>query len=160
MAEDALFPRNQRNLESRFSADMKIAREVAPLIENLIGDGSSVIDPTVNIWKISAARKIRNRVEKDPIDGTSMTQWEKLDIQLDGASDEVVLLAAELVFLREQPLLNARPQTRLNHVKSVLNHLHRDAEIPEGMRSAMNRKSGVAGLKPVSYTHLTLPTKA
>lgn len=147
MAEDALFPRNQRNLESRFAADMKIAREVAPLIENLIGDGSSVIDPTVNIWKISAAREIRNRVEKDPIDGTSMTQWEKLDIQLDGASDEVVLLAAELVFLREQPLLNARPQTRLNHVKSVLKHLHRDVEIPEGMRSAMNRKSGVAGLK-------------
>lgn len=148
MVEEALFPPNQRNLDSRFSADMKIAREVAPLFENLIGDGSSVIDPAVNIWNISAAREIRNRVEKDPIDGTSMTQWEKLEIQLDGASDEVVLLATEMVFLREQPLLNARPQTRLNHVKSVLKHLRRKIEIPEIMRSAINRKSGVAGLKP------------
>ena len=133
--------------DSRLSADLRIAHEIAPIVENLVGEGRSIIDPSVTIWTPEAAIEVRERLVKDPIVGTSMTQWEKLDVQLKGASKEVTLLAAELVFLREHALINARPSTRIKHVDLVLERLGGEVEIPHSLLEWMNRKSGIAGLK-------------
>ena len=132
---------------SRLSNELRIAHEIAPIVENLMGEGRSIIDPSVIIWTPEAAIEVRERLVKDPVVGTSMTQWEKLDVQLKGASKGVTLLAAELVFLREHALINARPSTRIKHVDLVLERLGGEVEIPDSMLEWMNRKSGIAGLK-------------
>ena len=124
--------------DSRLTEELRIAHEIAPIVENLVGQGRSIIDPSVTIWASDTANEVRERVVKDPIVGTSMTQWEKLDVQLKGASREVTLLAAELVFLREHALINARPSTRIDHVERVLERLGGEAEIPPSMLEWMN----------------------
>ncbi|OFP20342.1 restriction endonuclease [Corynebacterium sp. HMSC066C02] len=141
------FELEPRVTSSRLSHDLRIAHEIAPIVENLMGEGRSIIDPSVTIWTPEAAIEVRERLVKDPIVGTSMTQWEKLDVQLKGASKVVTLLVAELVFLREHALINSRPSTRIKHVDLVLERLGGEVEIPDSMLEWMNRKSGIAGLK-------------
>lgn len=133
---------------SRPEPDVKIAREVRGLISHMLGDGRSTIDPACVIWTAEAAEDLRARVQDNPITGTESSQWEKLDIQLENAPRPVVLLAAELAFLREQPVRTALPQTRREHVERVLAHLDVPVDIPSEMSASLGRASGVAGFKP------------
>ncbi len=96
-------------LWSRPAADMAIATGIKPLIDQMLGDGYSVLDPSTRIWTPEAAEEIRARVEDNPIEGTEDNQWEKLDQQLAGASREAILLAAEMVFLRGHGLKASPP---------------------------------------------------
>ena len=138
---------DQRSLASRWSLDMALAHEVVDIIDHMIGDGRSLLDPETIIWTAAAAEDLRARVGDNPLVGTVQGQWEKLDRQLQGASREVILLAAELVFLREQPLLSARPETRLSHVTGVLAHLDEPVPVNEAMTKWMSRQPGTAGLE-------------
>jgi hypothetical protein len=61
--------------------------------------------------------------------GTGLRQWDKLDLQLEGRSAGVVLLAAES-FLRDHPLRSALPETRRAHIDRVLSHLDAVVTIP------------------------------
>lgn len=134
--------------ESRPVADIEIAREVGGVISHMLGDGRSVIDPTTTIWTATAAEDLRARIGDNPIVGTGQGQWDKLDKQLTGASRDVVLLAAELAFLREHPLRSALPETRRAHVERVLEHLDSAIEIPASMSTWLSRPAGVAGFEP------------
>lgn len=136
---------------SRPAADMAIAHEVDELIDHMLGDGRSVIDPTTTIWTAQAAEDLRARIGDNPIIGTDQGQWEKLDHQLQDAPREVVLLAAELVFLREHPLLSSKPETRRAHVDRVLAHLDPPMTIPEPMSTWLARPQGTAGLEPGTW---------
>ena len=138
---------DQRSLASRSSLDMALAHEVRDIIDHITGDGRSLLDPGTTIWTAAAAEELRARVGDNPLVGTVQGQWEKLDRQLQGASREVILLAAELVFLREQPLLSARPETRLSHVTGVLEHLDDPVPVNEAMAKWMSRQPGTAGLE-------------
>ena len=131
--------------KTRHLPDMEIANEVKEIFDHMLGDGKSVIRPETTIWTISAAEELRSRIEDDPKEGKAFTQWEKLDEQLTGASDDVILLAAELVFLREHPLLGASPNTRRVHVERVLSLLQSPVEIPSQMESWLSRPRGIAG---------------
>ena len=133
---------------SRPAADTAIAREVGELISHMLGDGGSVIDPMEKIWTAEAAEDLRARIGDNPIFGTDQGQWDKLDRQLQGASREVVLLAAELVFLREHPLRAALPETRRSHVERVLAHLDSPLMISEPMSTWLMRPAGTAGFEP------------
>lgn len=133
--------------ESRHAPDMKIALEVKEVFEHMLGDGKSIINPEITIWTASAAEEIRKRVEDDPMEGTGQSQWEKLDHQLSGAPDDVVLLTAELVFLREHPLINSLPGTRRSHVESVLAHLSEPVTLPPQMETWLSRPLGTAGFR-------------
>ncbi|GAA1771848.1 McrB family protein [Nostocoides vanveenii] len=136
---------------SRPAADMTIAREAGEVIAHMLGDGQSMIDPATTIWTAEAAEDLRARIGDNPIIGTGQGQWDKLDQQLEGASREVVLLAAELVFLREHSLRSAKPETRRTHLDRVLAHLDSPATIPEPMSAWLARPSGTAGLEPGSW---------
>lgn len=136
---------------SRPEPDMRVAREATEVITHMLGDGRSMIDPSVRIWTAVAAEDLRVRIGDNPIVGTGQGQWDKLDVQLHGASREVVLLAAELVFLREQPLRSALPETRRSHVERVLSHLDAPAAIPEPMLAWLSRPAGTAGFEPGSW---------
>ncbi len=133
---------------SRPAPDMDLAREASEIMAHMLGDRLSVIDPATAIWTAEAAEDLRARVEDNPIDGADQGQWDKLDKQLDGASRAVVLLAAELVFLREHPVRTARPETRRDHVDRVLAHLDSPVDLPEPMAQALARPTDVAGFKP------------
>lgn len=133
--------------QSRPGNEMELAGEAAEIVSHLLGDRRSVLDPTVEVWTPTAAEELRARIEDDPIVGTSMGQWEKLDIQLNNAPREVVLLAAELVFLREVPILGIRPQTRISHLDQVLAHLDDDLQLPSEILRSFDRPSDLGGFR-------------
>lgn len=137
--------------ESRPTPELEIAHEVSELVSHMLGNGRSVIDPRTTIWTAEAAEDLRARIGDNPIIGTDQGQWEKLDEQLEGASREVVLLAAELVFLREHPLRSTLPETRTEHVRRVLAHLSTPLTIPEPMSTWLTRPSGTAGFESGSW---------
>ncbi|WP_223846002.1 AAA family ATPase [Corynebacterium spheniscorum] len=130
---------------SRPAEDLKIAREVSEIISHMLGDGASVIDPSATIWTAETAQALQSRIQENLIKGSHLDQWEKLEQQLQGAPREVVLLAAELVFLREHPVRTFRPQTRREHVQRVLSKLDAPLDIPEPMATWLRRPAGVAG---------------
>ncbi len=132
-------------LPSRPEADMAIARQVAEVFDHMLGDGRSVIDPAVTIWTAATAEDLRRRIEDNPLIGPDAGQWDKLEHQLAGASRDVVLMASELVFLREQPVSNASPATRRQHLTRVLKLAAPVPEVPEWMNDALDRPSGDAG---------------
>ena len=136
---------------SRRQLDMNIAHQAGELISHLLGDKRSVIDPTVKIWTAPGAEDLRSRVQTDPSPGSDMSQWDKLGVQLAGASRAVVLLAAELVFLREHPLNGIRPSTRREHVEDLLALLDPPADIPEPMSEWLARPSETGGFEPSTY---------
>jgi len=136
---------------SRPVPDMAIAHEVGEIITHMLGDGRSVIDPATMIWTASVAEELRARIGDNPIIGTGQSQWEKLDEQLHGASREIVLLAGELVFLREHPLRSALPETRKAHVERVLEHLDSPMALPEPMATWLARPAWAAGFEPGSW---------
>ena len=133
--------------QSRPENEMELAGEAAEIISHLLGDRRSIFDPSVEIWIPSVAEDLRARIEDDPIIGTSMDQWEKLDIQLKNAPREVVLMAAELVFLREVPILGIRPETRRTHLYQVLAHLEDDLQLPAGILRSFDRPSDLGGFR-------------
>ncbi|MEV7620203.1 AAA family ATPase [Microbacterium sp. NPDC089321] len=136
---------------SRPAPDMEVAREVGGVIAHMLGDRRSTIDPDTTIWTAEAAEDLRARIGDNPIVGADQGQWDKLDVQLQDAPREVVLLAAELVFLREHPLRSALPETRRAHIERVLSHLDVPLAIPEQMSRWIDRPSGTAGFEPGSW---------
>jgi 5-methylcytosine-specific restriction protein B len=132
---------------SRPEAFTAIAHEVSELFTHMLGDGRSIIDPATTIWTAEAAEDLRARVADNPIVGNAQGQWEKLDLQLQGAPREVVLLAAELVFLREHAIRNLTPEKRRLHVDSVLAHIEPGVGLPERMARWLSRPTGSAGAK-------------
>ncbi|SLM90251.1 hypothetical protein CZ765_07080 [Corynebacterium casei] len=132
---------------SRTPVDVKLASDVKSIFEQMLGDGKSVINPDIKIWTASVAEDLGARVEQNPIVGTELNQWEKLSLQLADAPDEVLLLAAELVFLREQPIRNSRPETRKEHIQLVLNLLAMTVELPQFMQDCLSRPSGQGGFR-------------
>ncbi|WP_229663063.1 AAA family ATPase [Microbacterium album] len=136
---------------SRPTQEMTLARQVGEVITHMLGDGRSVLDPETRIWTADAAQELRARVEDNPVVGTDQGQWDKLDKQLQDAPREVVLLAAELVLLREHPLRSALPDTRRAHVERVLSHLDRPVTLSETVSTWLARPAGTAGFEPGSW---------
>ncbi|MDR7161393.1 AAA family ATPase [Arthrobacter sp. BE255] len=136
---------------SRPAPDLAIAREAAEVITHMLGDGRSVIDPTATIWTAEAAEELRSRIGGNPVVGAAQGQWDKLDQQLQGAPREVVLLAAEITFLREHPLRSVLPETRRAHVDRVLSQLDSPVTVPVHMSTWLSRPTGAAGFESGSW---------
>lgn len=132
--------------QSRPVADLEMAQQVQPIIEQMLGDGHSVIEPTATIWTAEVAEQLRRRIADNPLQG-SESQWSKLEKQLAGAPREVILLAAEMVLLREHPIYMAKPETRRGHVKQVLAILPDHPAIPEMVLGWIQKQSS-SGFKP------------
>lgn len=132
---------------SRPKAELELAETVRPITQQMLGDGYSVLDPTRKIWVADVAEMLRRRIEDNPIEGTSQTQWEKLREQLSGADPDVVLLAAEIVILREHPVNGSQAATRRQHLEDVLGILDSPIQVPENVSKWMATTS-TAGFKP------------
>ena len=125
-------------------ADLEIGQQITPLVNHIFGDGMSTIDPSVKIWAAEPAEELRRRIEDNPLEGPD-SQWTKLKQQLDGAPRDVILLAAEIVFLRDHPVRTLKPTTRRSHVEHVLEKLTDPLSIGEPMEQWLSRSSGTAG---------------
>ena len=110
----------------------EVAAAARVVLDHLFGDGQSVIDPSATIWAASTAESLRAAIE-DSLDEGAGTVFEKLRNQLAGQPREVVLLAAELVYLRGVPLINLNPSTKVEHLTKVLSTLTDPPAIPEAM---------------------------
>lgn len=151
MSDKDVIDANSATEASRPASDMEIGREVGALFAHMLGDGRSIIDPQTRIWTAEASEDLRARIEDNPIIGTDQGQWVKLDQQLAQASRDVVLLAAEMVFLREHPVQSAKPETRRDHVGRVLAHLDRPVTISEPISTWLARPAGTGGFEPGSW---------
>lgn len=132
--------------QSRPAEDLEMAQQVRPIIEQMLGDGHSAIEPTATIWTAEVAEQLRRRIADNPLQG-SESQWSKLEKQLAGAPREVILLAAEMVLLREHPIYMAKPETRRGHLEQVLAIMPDPPTIPGEVLGWMSTQSS-AGFKP------------
>ena len=135
----------QESGSSRLQADIDVAHAAAPIISQMLGEGRSVLDPQVVIWDAEVAEELRRRIEDEPIEGQELSGWQKIKIQLEGADRAVVLLAAELVFLREHPVRTALPSTRREHVDLILSFTDPVPDLPVWMNESLERPKGQAG---------------
>ncbi len=115
---------------------MAVAQAAAVVLEHLFGDRRSVIDPSCEIWTPEHAEALRAAIE-DNLDDGPRTFFEKLESQLAKAPREVVLLAAEVVYLRGVPLTNLTPAKKREHVETVLSWLTDAPAVPERMATGM-----------------------
>lgn len=134
-------------IASRPQCELHLATAVHPITQQMLGDGYSILDPSRKIWVSEVADELRRRIEDNPIRGKSQTQWEKLREQLTGAAPEVILLAAEIVILREHPINGSQAVTRRQHLEDVLAILDHPIEIPKDVVSWMSTTS-TCGFKP------------
>ena len=130
---------------SRPQSELHLARGVAPVIEQMLGDGHSSIVPDVKIWTPEVAEELRHRIEDNPLTG-KRDQWSKLSEQLTGAPEAVILLAAELVLLRDHAERTLTLDTRVKHLKKVLALAGIDA-LPEWLGQMLKNRehSGFKG---------------
>ncbi|QDB79602.1 AAA family ATPase [Georgenia wutianyii] len=109
-----------------------VAKAAAVVLEHLLGDRRSVVDPSCVIWTPEHAERLRSAID-DHLDTGPGTFFEKLEHQLRGAPREVVLLAAEVIYLRGVPLSNITAVKKREHVQTVLGWLPDGPPVPEAM---------------------------
>ncbi|WP_108719161.1 McrB family protein [Miniimonas sp. S16] len=110
----------------------KVSAAARVVLDHLFGDRRSVIDPMATIWTAELAETVRAALEDSPDAGGGST-FERLHAQLAQQQREVVLLAAELVYLRGVPLAGVSAAKKLEHVTTVLSWLADPPPVPTVM---------------------------
>ncbi|MGB6073489.1 MAG: AAA family ATPase [Rhodococcus sp. (in: high G+C Gram-positive bacteria)] len=100
----------------------------------------SAFDPTVHTWTANAAAEILRRVQDSP-DVSDNTFLDKLEKQLEGAPQSVILLTAELLYLQCAPLWNLKAETKRRLVNGVLAWTQPAIAIPASLDDALDHGS-------------------
>ena len=104
---------------SRLPSDLAVGEAASYVVDHMMGDGMSVIDPGTPIWTVETAEALRRAVEDDSAT-TGKSVWETLNLQLTDQPREVILLAAEIVFLRDLPNRSITATKKLEDVTRIL----------------------------------------
>lgn len=116
------------------------------VLDHMLGDQRSVIDPPSVIWTPANAEVLRSAIE-DHLDLGPGSFFEKLEKQLADADPDVVLLAAEVIYLRGLPLTNLTVAKKREHVATVLSWLPEPPDVPaefeEGFRTGGSFNGGM-----------------
>lgn len=96
------------------------------ILESGFRSAPSAIDGATPTWTVENARELARRSELDVGPGTFMAKFER---QMHGASDGVVLLAAELAYLQVLPLANVGAQTKIARIEKILSWIEH-GEVP------------------------------
>lgn len=114
----------------------RLKAAAAEVFRRGLRDGASAFDPSRRAWTAEAASDLMTRFVGQPdISGASFD--EKLRRQLAGASDETILLFAELYYLNLLPLSDYRPATKLGLVNAVLQSMAHPVAIPSHLAEAL-----------------------
>ena len=129
-ADDLAVPRG-----SGWNPEME--RAVWALLGSALRGENSVIAPNLRSWQSGVATELHRRIELNP-DFGSGTFLGKLEGQLAGASDEVIVLAAELLYLHSAPLSNIKPATKIKRITSVLKWTGGGYRLPDSLAAGLS----------------------
>ena len=110
----------------------KVQAAARVVLDHLFGDGRSVVDPSRVIWTQETAHALASAIV-DSLDEGAGTFFPKLHGQLADAPRDVILLAAEVIYLRGVPLTNLTPSKKVEHVATVLSWLPDRPPVPKAM---------------------------
>jgi len=129
-----------RTAASRHDYEIESATGASSVISCMLGSGMSTIDPTTQIWTAAAGRALNAAIGDNLMLGDEPT-WVKLERQLSHQPREVLLLAAEIVFLRDLPN-EFKGETRLADVNRVLSWTTDPPELPESLNDLLLNSPG------------------
>jgi 5-methylcytosine-specific restriction enzyme B len=116
-----------------------LVREVGrDLIEHGLGSGTSLFDPARSVWLPDTADELYRRYNENPDQGADRFLV-KLRGQIGEASDNAILLAAELLTLHALPLTNLTQATKRARIHEVLGWMSSPVELPEKVDNAFSQ---------------------
>ncbi|MEZ3161687.1 AAA family ATPase [Microbacterium sp. BWT-B31] len=120
----------------------------------LRGEASPLL-PLQVTWTAGNARDLHERVSQNNISPASFL--EKLEGELRTASDGVIVLAAELMYLQVLPLLNVGAGTKIDRIETVLGWTASGAHLDDDLRAGLQAEgnfNGGAGFNIRIWQHL------
>ncbi len=140
-----------RRGEDPESATVDRGSGVAPKMEAgawmVLGPGlrgeTSAIDPSLRTWTVENARELRRRIETNPAGGAKF--MDKLAGQMKGANDAVIVLLAELLYLRNAPLTDMRQATKAERSSTVLSWGSVPRSLPQALIDALDQADAFKG---------------
>ena len=115
------------------------------LLEKGLREAGSVFDPGRRVWAQDTVAKLREAFVEHP-DSGSRSFIEKLQSQLEGADDDVILLAAEMLTLLLLPADDWRGDAKRYRIKAVLGMMADPVHIPMSISLALEKGVYGAGL--------------
>ncbi len=140
-----------RHGEDTATASVDRGEGVAPRMEEgawfVLGRGlrgeTSAIDPNLTTWTVEHVRDLRQRIETNPAGGGSF--MEKLAGQMAGADDAVIVLLAELLYLRNAPLTDMKAETKAARSAAVLGWCSTPRSLPPSLIDALDTADAFKG---------------
>jgi 5-methylcytosine-specific restriction protein B len=124
--------------------DPLVRRVARSLLEHGLGQGVSMFDPPRRTWSPEVVSELYQRYNEKPDMGKD-TFLVKLERQLHGASDDVILLVAELLTLHALPLHNFGQTAKLARINQVLSWMKTPIELPGDVAAAFTQTSWSGG---------------
>lgn len=104
---------------------------------------TSALDPTLTTWTAANARELRARIQDNPAGGGGF--MEKLAAQMAGADDAVIVLLAELLYLRNAPLTDMKAETKASRTNQVLAWGSTPRSLPQQLVDALEQADAFKG---------------
>lgn len=157
-ADDIPIPDEEREALRRWRGDMEAGvsdRGVGPapameaaawelLSSGLTGRSSALVPASPCVWTDAAAADLLARISVDP--GSRAGGFlERLLIQLNDASDETKLLAAELLYIISSPPSSLTAKRKVKRVQTLLHAINPALEIPDSLRSGLEANGAFEG---------------
>ncbi len=114
------------------------------LIERGLGSGTSLFDPPRKVWSPETVAELYRMYNEHPDMGTD-TFLVKLRRQIEGASDEAILFAAELLTLHALPLVNFTEPKKRARIQEVLGWMREPVPLPAEVGAAFAQGSWGGG---------------
>jgi 5-methylcytosine-specific restriction protein B len=125
--------------------DDSLVRDVGrSLVEHGLRDGASLFEPARKAWSSATVDELYRLYNEHPDPGTD-SFLVKLQRQLQGASDETILLAAELLTLHALPLGNFGQAKKGARIGEVLSWMRSPVAIPPRVDAAFGQHSWGGG---------------
>lgn len=123
---------------------------VSPIMESaawdvlsagLRGETSALVSG-VRSWSVEAAEELADRLTRGE---GGLRFFERLVQQLEGATDEVLCLAAEFLYIRDAPLDDMRASTKADRIGAILASMSGAPGLPEPLVAALDDGHAFAG---------------
>lgn len=124
--------------------DLLIRQVGRSLIEGGLGRGTSLFDPSRTVWSPETVDELY-RLYNEHLDLGTDTFMVKLRRQMGGASDEAILLVAELLTLHALPLLNFTQPKKRGRIQEVLSWMREPIPLPAEVDAAFAQGSWNGG---------------
>ncbi|MHB1874000.1 MAG: McrB family protein [Streptosporangiaceae bacterium] len=126
------------------SNDARVRQVARALIDAGFGKGDSLFAPGRSAWSATTVDEVFHRYNEQ-LDMGGDKFMVKLRRQLDGASDDAILLVAELLTLHALPLLNFTAAGKRSRIQEVLDQMRAPVPLPAEVSAAFEQCSWSGG---------------